>query len=152
MLGQAVELGPGLAVVAADKQPRFLDAGVPGAGLRGMSRHDLPDVLQLETGLGGVGGARLDLLPGFAEVGRLPDGGAVDIAAGAGEDAVALRVAAQAVDLPAREVRAGHGPLFPALVAVIEEGALGRADEERERAGGGGFFPGHIFGGGCRDR
>src|SRR3954469_14068290 len=117
--GERRQQRPGLAVVAALEDARRLDADEqPVAGAR--ERRHLGDPAAV---LVTVGEAFARVLPSLAQVVTAPDGGAVPLACGGGEDRACLRVVDRVVDGPSFAIRAAQRPVA-AVVALEHEGAL----------------------------
>ena len=117
---------PGLAVVAALEDARRLDSDEqPVAGPR--ERRHLGDPAAV---LVAVGEALARVLPGLAQVAAAPDGGAVPLARGGGEDRAGVRVVDGVVDGPSFAVRAAQRPVA-AVVALEHEGALAGCDGQQ---------------------
>src|SRR4051812_33995189 len=127
MARQPRELVPCFAIVTAHEQSGVVDPRIPDAWLRGMPRHDLPDVLQL--GLAAFGKTRIALhaFPRRTEIPRGAERRPLHKVR-ARKDAPVAAVAAETEDLPAAEVRTGELPLRPPLVRVIKKNPLHRAD------------------------
>ena len=124
--GEGREERPGLAVVAALEDARRLDSDEqPVAGPR--ERRHLGDPAAV---LVAVGEALARVLPGLAEVAAAPDGGAVPLARGGGEDRAGVRVVDGVVDGPSFAVRAAQRPVA-AVVALEHEGALAGCDGQQ---------------------
>jgi hypothetical protein len=122
VLGQTLDVLPGLAVVVADEQPGGLDPGIEPA----MRPGQRPDGLELVLAVG-IGEARVEPRPAQAPVGRAPDGGADPAVAAAGPERASCRIGDHVVDR-----------LSVAEGAVEREGAaVGVAlQDERTLAGG----------------
>src|SRR5690348_2175779 len=126
MVREALDVLPGLATVRALEEPRFLDAGVDGsveAGGKAPDRRDLRAVVAVRHARRGVG-------PGRSAVIGSPHGRAVPGIAGRGVDRAGPGLDDEVMGRPPFAEWALDRPVFALLVAVEDERALLRTDEQ----------------------
>src|SRR3990170_83806 len=125
MVGEPGHVLPGRPTVHAPEEARRLDARIDGA-MRGCH---VPDGGELGT-IVIVGEAFARMRPGRARVIAAPDRRSVPRARAAGEDCAALRVHRDIVDGPTLTQRTAELPIATACVAIENERALRRPDEQ----------------------
>ncbi len=126
VVGQALDVGPGCAVVRAPEQTRRFDAGEDRPIRCG--RHvphglDGRTVVAVRQPFAGVG-------PGLAHVFAAPDGRTEPGASGTREQGAGARLHGDVVDRPAFAQGTAKSPVPAVRVTVEDEGPLGRTDEE----------------------
>ena len=129
---EAVHRRPGRpAILAFEQRPR-VHAGPHFAGPRGVPRLHAPDALDRAADLFGKRRA-VGHLPRLAQVIRAVDVRAVHVVIQRGEKPARTAlplVEGQVVDTPSGEVRPAEFPVFARAVALEDERALARADED----------------------
>src|SRR4051812_42011734 len=92
VLSQALDLFPCASAVTADKQARLVHTRVECIRLRRVTRHDLPDAVELKAALFSVARTCLDLRPVGTEVVADTNGGAINEMRGAREQSTTITV------------------------------------------------------------
>src|SRR3990170_6323633 len=125
MVGETGHVLPGRPTINAPEEARRLDARIDGA-MRGCH---VPDGGELGT-IVTVGDAFARMGPGRARVIAAPDRRSVPRARAAGEDCAAHRLHRDVVDGPTVAQRTAELPIATACVAIENERALRRPDEQ----------------------